>query len=288
MSIPCACQERSTRSATRTLRVAYTPDSDDAFNFYAWEHGLIPSPVDAPMFHRAHISELNVAAQREEYDVVAISAVAFPAVATRYRILSSGTSVGRGYGPVLVSRAGRSCADLAGRRVGIAGDLTTGGVLAAMYVPGARLIPMAYDAIADAICRGELDAGVMIHEELLHYPARGLHCVRDLGEAWREETGLPLTVGLNLVHRRLGLEQARQIARACRDSLLYAQEHMDEALSFAGRFGRGCARQFIAMFSNADTLCMPGDARRSLRLMCERLTALGLAPKTDSFEIVDV
>jgi 1,4-dihydroxy-6-naphthoate synthase len=270
-----------------TLKIAYTPDSDDAFNFYAWEHGRIGLNDVQPRFYRSHISQLNHAAAAGLYDVVAVSSVMYPGLADRYWVLAVGNSIGRGYGPVLASKRFESLAQLHGRRIGVAEISTTGGALAAMYCPGAELVPMCYDAIADGVSRGELDAGVMIHEELLFFPEKGLHKVCDLGEVWCGDTGLPLPVGLNLVKKSLGRERAQLIARACRDSLLWAQENYDEAFAFASRFGRGCGKQHVAMFSNADTLCLPGDARRALRVMCRRIADLGLGPSVESIEIID-
>ena len=147
---------------------------------------------------------------------------------------------------------------------------------------------MRYDRIADAVASGELDAGVMIHEELLFFPEKGLNKVCDLGLTWCDDTRLPLPVGLNLVRKEVGRETARQIVRACRDSLLWAQENYDEAFAHASTFGRGCAADHVAMFSNSDTLCLPGDARRAIALMCRRVAELGLGPSIGSPQVIDV
>jgi 1,4-dihydroxy-6-naphthoate synthase len=272
-----------------SLRIAYTPDSDDAFNFYAWEHGRVALPVPGPRpeFHRQPIDALNGAARQERFDVVAVSSVVYPQLADAYWVLATGNSVGRGWGPVLASRRYDSLRELAGKRVAVAGRATTGATLARLYGPECELVEMPYDRIADAILAGTVDAGVMIHEELLHFPARGLRCVADLGRSWCEETSLPLPVGLNLVRRSLGLELARQIAATCQASLRWALEHPEEAYAFALRFGRGLARRHVAMFSNADTLRAPDDVRRAMRLLFDRVAALGLGPSLGSFEIVD-
>ena len=272
----------------RTIGVAYTPDSDDAFNFYAWEHGRIDAGDLRAVFRRDHISQLNHTAAAGLHDVVAISSVVYPAVSDRYWILATGNSIGRGYGPILASREFDSLEQLRGRRIGVAEITTTGGVLALLYCPGAELVPMQYDHIADAVARGELDAGVMIHEELLFFLNKGLHKVSDLGKTWCDDTGLPLPVGLNLVRQSVGRTVAQKIVRACRDSLLWAQENYDEAFAYASQFGRGCAADHVAMFSNSDTLCLPGDARRAIRLMCRRVADLGLGPVVDAPQIIDV
>lgn len=271
----------------RTLDIAYTPDSDDAFNFYAWEHDRIRLPRFEPKFRRSHICTLNHAAAAGLHDVVAVSSVMYPSLANRYFILATGNSIGRGYGPVLASKRFTSCGQLRGKRIGVADISTTGGALALMYCEGATLVPMVYDRIADAVAADELDAGVMIHEELLHFPAKGLSRVCDLGRMWCDDTALPLPVGLNLVRRSLGRDVARDICRTCRDALRWAHAHYDEAFEFASQFGRGCAEQHIAMFSNDDTDTLPADARRSIEVMCERIGAIGLGPAKTTVEIID-
>lgn len=257
------------------LSVAYTPDSDDAHTYYAWEHGRIAVDGLGPaVFHRDHIQHLNEAARAGRFDVVAISAVVYPEVAGEYDILSVGTSVGRNFGPVVVAREeGLRPEDLAGETVAVGGHPTTGSVMALAFCPGISLARVPYDTIADRVKAGEFRAGVMIHEELLHYRRIGLHPVADLGKAWCAQTGLPLPVGLNLVRRSLGEEAARRIATACERSLIYAMEHGDETFGFARGFGRGCAEEHIAMFSNRDTLRLPADARRAIALLFERLGA---------------
>ncbi|MCK6484939.1 MAG: hypothetical protein HUU22_11160 [Phycisphaerae bacterium] len=271
-----------------TLRIAYTPDSDDAFNYYAWQRGRVTLDSHAARFENGHIIALNRLAAAEEADVVGISSAFFPSVAHRYWILAVGNSIGRGYGPVLASKRFDIPDQLRGRRIAVGGMPTTGGALAMMYCPGAQLVEMRYDRIADAVVADEVDAGVMIHEELLHFPQKGLKRVLDLGAAWCDDTKLPLPVGLNVVHQRLGRDLARRVAAMCLASLRWARENYDEAFAFASRFGRGCAAQHIGMFSNDDTACMPPDARRALDVMFDRIARLGIGPRTESYEIIDV
>ncbi len=278
---------RSRTPQTNLLRVAYTPDSDDAFNYYAWEHGRVQLPGRPATFRRDHIIALNRAAHEEQYDVVGVSSVQYPALADRYWILAVGNSVGRGYGPVLVSRDFDTPEDLRGKSIAVAGIPTTGAALAALFCPEARFTEMQYDRIADAVAAGQFDAGVMIHEELLFFPQKGLRKVCDLGAQWTQETGLPLPVGLNLVRRELGHHLAREIADTCRRSLRWGLDHFDEAFAFASRFGRGCSQQHVAMFSNEDTLCLPDDVRAALRVLFDRVADLGLGPRLPEFEIID-
>ncbi len=280
---------RAHSAKTRTLRFAYTPDSDDAFNYYALEHNRVSmdDPGVRVRFERDHIIALNRAALRGELDVVAVSSVAYPRLADQYWVLSVGNSIGRGYGPVLVSERYQRVEDLAGKRVAVAGIPTTGGALAMMYCRGAEFIEHPYDEIADGIKCGAFDAGVMIHEELLFYREKGLGCVLDLGVAWCEDTGLPLPVGLNLVNKRLGRALALEIDRACRASLEYGHAHFDEAFAFASQFGRGCAGDHVAMFSNGDTVRLPGDVRDAMAMMFNRVADLGIAPRLEGFEVID-
>lgn len=281
--------DRLTARSTNVLSVAYTPDSDDVFNYYAWEHDRLrlSTPGQRATFHRDHIQVLNKAAAAGRFDVVAVSSVIYPRLAEQYDILAAGNSIGRGYGPVLVSDRYDSVEKLVDKRVGVAGLLTTGGCLAMMYCPGAKFIECAYDQIADRILAGDFDAGVMIHEELLHYPAKGLRKIADLGLSWCDDTGLPLPVGLNVVKRSLSAELKRDIADTCTRSLRWAHAHFDEAFACASEFGRGCAADHVRMFSNKDTLCLPTDARESLRVMFDRLAGLHIAPRVRDLEIID-
>jgi 1,4-dihydroxy-6-naphthoate synthase len=271
------------------IRIAYTPDSDDAFTFCAWQHGHIDVPLNGieVEFHRGHIRENNEAAGRQEFDVVAVSSAAYPMLADNYRILAAGTSVGRGWGPIIASKNFSLPDQLAGKRIGVGGHPTTGSTLALMYCPPFEPIPMAYDQIVDAITAGTIDAGVMIHEELLHFPKLGLTRVLDLGQAWDQDTGTPLPIGLNIIHRRIDDQTASAIATACQRSLNWANKHRDQAMAFAGQFGRGEAEEHVSMFSNHDTLCLPLDVREAIRIMCDRVESMGLGPHVETIDFVD-
>jgi 1,4-dihydroxy-6-naphthoate synthase len=278
-------------TAVRPLHVAYTPDSDDAFYYDALETGRVRLEGFGPRFVRGHLRELNRDALQGRYEVTAISSVVYPQVADRYAILSVGTSVGRGYGPVLVSRRPASLNDLRGRRVGVGGIPTTGWFLLRCLCPGAVAVEMAFDRIADAVAAGELDAGVMIHEELLYYPQLGLYRVADLGAEWCRRHGLPLPVGLNVVRRDLGPVDMARVCTAIRASLEYALAHADKVLARVCRYGRGtagrCTDRFVAMFANGDSLCLPADARAALRVLLGQAVDLGLAEAVPPIDIVE-
>jgi len=273
------------------LTIAYTPDSDDAFYYFALETGRVPLPGFLPEFRCEPISALNRAALAGAYEVTAISSVAYPPLAGRYAILSAGTSVGRGYGPVLVSRDRHSLEELRGRRVGVGGVPTTGWFLLRWLCPEAVPVPMAFDRIAAAVAAGELDAGVMIHEELLYYPRMGLHPILDLGAEWCRRTGLPLPVGLNVARRYLGAPALERICTAIRRSLEYGLAHRQEALAWVSRFGRGpegqCTAPFVEMFANSDSLHMPGDVRAGLRLLFKEIADQGLSSTVPPLDIIE-
>jgi 1,4-dihydroxy-6-naphthoate synthase len=275
--------------AVKRLRIAYTPDSDDAFYYDALEAGRVALPGYELEFHRQPMSVLNRAALHGQYDITAISSVVYPQIVRRYAILSVGTSVGRGYGPVLVSREPRTLAELAGKPVGVAGIPTTGWFLLRCLCPRAVPIEMPFDRIADAVAAAELEAGVMIHEELLYYPRLGLHRVVDLGGEWCRRHGLPLPVGLNVIRRDLGLPAMQRICTALRRSLRHGLDHPHEALARVCRFGRGadgqCTDQFVSMFANEDSVCLPDDVRRGLRLLFAQMVDLRVS---DTIPIMDI
>jgi 1,4-dihydroxy-6-naphthoate synthase len=273
------------------LTIAYTPDSDDAFYYDALEAGHVRLSGFRLRFRRAPMAELNAAALDGRFDVTAVSSVVYPSVADRYALLSAGTSVGRGYGPVLVSRDELTPSDMGGCRVGVPGLPTTGWFLLRCLCPEAVVVEMPFDRIAAAVAAGELDAGVMIHEELLYYPRLGLRRVADLGAWWCDQTGLPLPVGLNLVRRDLGAAAMGRICGAIQRSLDHARSNPRDALARVSRWGRGpaggCTERFVAMFANDDSRAMPADVRAALRVLFCQVVDLGLAPAAPPIDIVD-
>jgi 1,4-dihydroxy-6-naphthoate synthase len=275
----------------QTLTIAYTPDSDDAFYYDALENGLVALPGFKPRFRRRPMSMLNRAAARGRYDVTAISSVLYPQIARNYAILSVGSSVGRGYGPVLVGRCPVVPESLRGCRVGVPGIPTTGWFLLRCLCPEALPVPMPFDHIAEAVADGRLEAGVMIHEELLYYPKLGLQRIADLGAWWCERHHLPLPVGLNVIHRRLGQPAMARVCKAIRRSLLHAQAHPRNTMARVSRFGRGaagsCTERFVSMFANDDSLDMPADVRTALLVLFRQLAAMGLATRVPALDIVE-
>jgi 1,4-dihydroxy-6-naphthoate synthase len=274
-----------------SLHIASTPDSDDAFYYDALETGRLRLPGCRLEFVRAPMSVLNRAARQGRYEVTAISSVVYPLVADQYAILATGTSVGRGYGPVLVSKEAYTLEDLRGRRIGVGGIPTTGWFLLRWLCPEAVPVEMAFDRIGEAVAAGELDAGVMIHEELLFYPRLGLRRVLDLGAEWCHRCALPLPVGLNVVRRDLGQPAMQRIAALIRRSLQYGLDHPNDALARVGRFGRGaegqCTARFVSMFANRDSLCLPDDVRTGLAVLFAQVVEQGLAADVPNLDIIE-
>jgi 1,4-dihydroxy-6-naphthoate synthase len=278
-------------SRTGNLTIASTPDSDDAFYYFALETGRVSLLEYRLKFHRAPMNSLNRRALKGHFPITAISSVVYPLLADRYAILSVGTSVGRGYGPVLVSRRWRHVEELRGRRVGVGGIPTTGWFLLCQLCPEAIPVEMPFDHIGEAVAIGALDAGVMIHEELLYYPRLGLHRVADLGAEWCREHDVPLPVGLNVIRRDINEDERELLCALLRRSLLYALEHCEEALAWVRRFGRGaagqCTKRFVEMFANEDSVRLPADVRQALPLLFAEVAALGLGNGTPPLDFVE-
>jgi 1,4-dihydroxy-6-naphthoate synthase len=278
-------------AGTPELSIAYTPDSDDAFYYFALETGRLPLPGFLPSFHRAPMSVLNRRALAGVHDITAISSVLYPQIADRYAILSVGTSVGRGYGPVLVSRRRQPLGVLRGRRVGVPGIPTTGWFLLRWLCPQAIPVEIPFDEIGAAVLRDEVAAGVMIHEELLYYPQLGLERMADLGARWCAAHHLPLPVGLNVIRRDLGRRVMERLCAGIRRSLLHALQHRQDALAWVSNFGRGaagrCTQRFVEMFANDDSLWMPADVRRALRVLFAQAVEQGMGSRVPALDLVE-
>lgn len=275
----------------KTIRFGYTPDTDDAFHYFALETGAVAAPPDARFeFRRAHIETLNELALAGELEVTAISSILHPLIADRYVVLAAGASVGRNYGPVLGMKKGRGLSsDLSGKTVAVPGRFTTGYFLLNYFYRGFTPVFMPFDEIAGAVESGEADAGVLIHEELLNYKLRGLEQLSCLGNRWFMETGLPLPVGLTVAKRDLGEAWLHRIKGLLEQSMRYALNHSREASDFAFQFatGRGeVSAEFISKFANEDTERMPDDVRKGLEELYRRAYQRGLIDREPALEIV--
>jgi len=277
----------------KKLSIGHSPDADDAFMFY----GLASERVKIDGYTIDHVMEdietLNRRARRGELDVTAISAAAYPDVAHLYRIMSCGASVGRKYGPIVLAREPMSVDALAGRRIAVPGAQTTAFMLLRLYVPGALTpVMMNFDRIMEAVASGETDAGVIIHEGQLTWQSSGLHRVIDLGEAWMNDTALPLPLGLDVIRRGFDDALMKRIAQALKESIVLARTDEDAAVDYAMRFGRGLdretCRQFVRMYVNADTVDMGDEGTRALAELYDRAQKRGLLPTSPLLDILRV
>lgn len=282
---------RQDRQAAESFTFAYSGDPDDAFAFYGLACGAIPAPSSRPVrFVASTVQDLNEQAIEGTHEVSAISSAAYPLMAARYFVSSVGASVGRNYGPMLAARDFNSLDALEGRRIASPGPLTTGHLLLTHFAPACEIVFMPFTEIRAAIVEGAVDAGVLIHEELLNYREIGLKKVRCLGEAWYEETGLPLPVGLNVIRRDLGRRGAHSIAQTLRDSLLYAMDHEREAREYALGYSiavcDGIAENFIGKFANGDTLGLDSPTREGLRRLLDIACQLQGVPRLEEIDII--
>ncbi len=264
------------------ITIAHSPDSDDAFMFYALAENKIP----AGNFHFTHrledIESLNRKALKGEYEVTAISIHAYAYLHDRYLLLTSGASMGDKYGPIVVSRKDMASKELHGRRIAIPGTLTTAYLTLRLFQPDFIPVVVPFDGIMAAVGRQEVDAGLLIHEGQLTYASSGLKKVVDLGEWWFERTGLPLPLGGNGIRRDLGEECIRAVSRLLRESIRYALEHREEALKHALGFARGLstgdADRFVSMYVNAWTLDYGEAGRKAVRLLLDEAYRNGIIP----------
>jgi 1,4-dihydroxy-6-naphthoate synthase len=272
------------------IRVAHSPDSDDAFMFYALATHKLAPPGLKFSHVLADIETLNQAAMQEVYDVTALSFAAYPYLRDKYVLLDCGASFGEGYGPIVVASRPMKREELVGRRVGVPGLKTTAYLALKLYEPGFEPVVMAFDKILDAVRNEVVDAGLLIHEGQLLFPQLGLHRVVDLGHWWLEQTGLPLPLGGNAIRRALGAELGRRVARAIRESVQYALDHREEALNYAMQFARDMEAdltdKFVGMYVNNWTLGYGERGRKAVKELLTRGTKAGLLPAPPTAEFL--
>jgi 1,4-dihydroxy-6-naphthoate synthase len=280
----------ATSTKTETLRLAHSPDSDDAFMFYALATGKVRLPNIKFTHVLKDIESLNQAARQEVYDVTALSFFGYAFVADKYVLLDCGASFGEGYGPIVVSSHPIKKNDLAGRKIAVPGTLTTSYLTLKLFEPNVETVTIPFDKILDAVQSKEVEAGLLIHEGQLLYSEIGLHRVVDLGQWWHESTGLPLPLGANAIRRSLGPEVGHQVARIIRESVSYALDHREPALTYALQFARDMdpqlADKFIGMYVNRWTLDYGEEGRRAVRELLSRGAAAGLVPPSFQLEFL--
>jgi len=273
------------------IRVAHSPDSDDAFMFFALATGRIPTGEYRFTHRLEDIETLNRKALAGEYEVTALSIHAYAHVTRLYALLPSGASMGDRYGPMVVAREAWSAESLAGRRIAVPGSLTTAYLALKLYQPDFVPVIMQFDQIMGAVERGEVAGGLLIHEGQLTYAQSGLHKVLDLGEWWHSRTGLPLPLGGNGIRKDLGLLHIREISRLLKESIRYALDHRREALDHALQYARGLdaaeADRFVSMYVNERTLDYGEEGRRAVQLLLQEAYSHGLIPSPVQVEFAD-
>jgi 1,4-dihydroxy-6-naphthoate synthase len=279
-----------TETATVEIRLAHSPDSDDAFMFYALATHKLATPGYKYTHVLSDIQTLNEAALSETYDVTAVSFAAYPSLRDKYALLDCGASFGENYGPIVVSSKSMKKEDLAGKRIGVPGLKTTAYLTLRLNTPDFEPVVMPFDKILDAVKNEVVEAGLLIHEGQLLFPRLGMHRVVDLGVWWHEQTGLPLPLGGNAVRKALGPALGLQIAKTIRDSVEYGLEHREEALNYAMQFARDMeteiADKFVGMYVNRWTLGYGERGKQAVRALIERGTAAGLLPGPPEIEFL--
>ena len=275
----------------KTIHVAHSPDSDDAFMFFALAEGKIDTGELRYVHELQDIESLNQRALKAELEVTAVSIHAYAYLTERYALLPHGSSMGDRYGPRLVARAPMTRAEVRGKRIAVPGPLTTAYLALQLYEPDFVAVMMPFDRIEDAVVNGEVDAGLLIHEGQLTFGGRGLHLVADMGEWWFQETGLPLPLGGNVVRKDLGENLIRTVSRHLRASIAYGLEHrvkaLDHAMQFSRGLDRGKADEFVGMYVNDWTLDYGDRGRAAVRALLERGVEQGLIDRPVSIEFVD-
>jgi 1,4-dihydroxy-6-naphthoate synthase len=282
----------TSKSASQTveIKLAHSPDSDDAFMFYA----LATHKLSTPGYKYTHvlsdIQSLNDAALTETYDVTALSFAAYPYLRDKYILLDCGASFGENYGPIVVASRAMRPAELAGKRIAVPGLRTTAYLTLKLFEPNFDAVVIPFDKIIDAVQKETVDAGLLIHEGQLLFPQLGLHRVVDLGVWWHDRTKLPLPLGGNAVRRALGPELGRHIAKTIRDSVEYGLGHREEALNYAMQFARDMetdvADRFVGMYVNKWTIGYGDRGKRAVIELIEQGTRAGLLPEPAEVEFL--
>ena len=273
---------------TTTITLAHSPDADDAFMFYA----LAKDKIDTGGLKFVHelkdIQSLNVDARNETYDVTAISFGMYPRIADTYALLSSGSSIGDGYGPIVVSREPLAPSKLRDTLVAVPGENTSAFVALKLFCPELKCFQMDFNEIQEAVIEGKVPAGLLIHEGQLTYQDEGLHKVIDLGEWWKAETKLPLPMGGTAIRRALGTELMMKVSEILRTSIRYSLEHRDAALEYAMGFGRGLPKEkadrFVAMWVNELTVDYGDYGKNAVRTFLTAAHTAGILPKVEKLE----
>jgi 1,4-dihydroxy-6-naphthoate synthase len=274
-----------------TIHVAHSPDSDDAFMFYALASGKIDTEGLTYVHELQDIETLNQRAMRGELEVTAVSIHAYAYLSDLYALLPHGASMGDRYGPRLVAREPMARSDIRGKRIAIPGMLTSAYLALRLFEPDFEPVVTVFDQIEDAVVEGRVDLGLLIHEGQLTFGDRQLHLVQDMGEWWFGETGLPLPLGGNVIRKDLGEDLTQKVSRHLRDSIAYGLEHRKGALDHAMQYARGLDRSkadtFVGMYVNDWTLDYGDRGRMAVKQFLQRGVAEGIISKPVTVEFAD-
>ena len=274
-----------------TIHLAHSPDSDDAFMFYALADGQIDTQGIDYVHELQDIETLNRRALRGELDVTAVSIHAYAYLSDRYALLPHGASMGDGYGPMLVAVNPATPDQIAGKRIAVPGMMTSAYLALKLYQPDFVPVVVPFDQIEQAVLRGDVDAGLLIHEGQLTYKDKGLHLIADMGAWWREKTGLPLPLGGNVIRKDMPRDVQRKVSRHLRQSIAYGLDHRKNALDHAMRYARDLDRDkadtFVGMYVNDWTLDYGERGRAAIRLFLEEGVKSGVITRPVTVEFVD-
>jgi 1,4-dihydroxy-6-naphthoate synthase len=275
----------------RTIHVAHSPDSDDAFMFYALAAGKVDTDGLTYVHELQDIETLNRRALNGELEVTAVSIHAYAYLADRYALLPHGSSMGDGYGPRLVSRAPVERDTLTGSRIAVPGLLTTAYLALRLYLPDFEPVVVPFDEIEEVVLSGEVAAGLLIHEGQLTYADAGLHLVADMGAWWQADTGLPLPLGGNVVRKDLGRDLIATVSSHLRQSIAYALDHRADGLDHAMQYARGLDRdkadRFVGMYVNEWTLDYGDRGRQAVQALLDRGAESGIIDRAVTVEFAD-
>ncbi len=277
-------------AAKREFTIAHSPDADDAFMFYA----LATHKIESDLLEFRHvlkdIQSLNQDAHEGRYDMTAISYHAYPYVADHYMLTAAGSSVGDGYGPIVVAASDLGPGGLAGKKVAIPGKLTTAFLALKLYEPAIEPVVYEFDKIIEVVHSGAVDAGVVIHEGQLTFADSGLHSVVDLGDWWKRTQGLPLPLGCNCILRSLPRDIQEEAREKLAATIQYSLDHRDEALEYALQFSRGLdtglADRFVGMYVNDHTTSMAPEVLEAGQRLLDMGFSAGLIPRNVRLEYV--
>jgi 1,4-dihydroxy-6-naphthoate synthase len=276
---------------TTHIRLAHSPDADDAFMFY----GLAKGKIDTEGLEYEHILKdiqtLNDWAKEGRMEVTAISAHAYAYVKDKYAILTHGGSIGKNYGPQIVAKSLIKMESLKGKKIAVPGKLTSAYLALKIRFPDFEEVVVPFDEIMEEVVKGTVDAGLLIHEGQLTHREKGLVKILDLGEWWYQETQLPLPMGLNAIRRDLPEDVKIKASKHLKQSIQYSLDHRSEALDYALAFGRGLSRdvadRFVGMWVNDRTVDMGDEGKNSIREFLKRGESLGLIPPVGEIEFVN-